>query len=167
MPGALHARIAPMALLGDLALAGGLAAASAAGAAPPRPAPRGSPSIHGRRAIAYCGPATVAIQSAGRTYLFRSGLCDHSTSLGGLELNVGTLVQGAKGDAGQPFVSLVIAKGPSESEAFEADAAAGRCSPTPSSLPAGRCLVKAPSRACSGSAFSGSWDCHGVIYSGP
>jgi hypothetical protein len=167
MPGALHARIAPMALLGAVALAGGLAAASAAGAASASPCAPRVTVIHGRRAIAYCGPATVVIQTGGRTYLFRHGLCDHSRSIGGLELNVGTLVQGAKGNAGKPFVSLVIAKSPSESEAFEGDAGGRQVFADSVIAPGGTLFGKGTFTSVLGSAFSGSWDCHRVIYSGP
>jgi hypothetical protein len=80
---------------------------------PPSPcAPRVS-TIEGRRATAYCGPATVVIQIGGQTYRFKDGLCDRSETVGALEVSVGTLVRGATGNAGLPFVGLVIGKSPS------------------------------------------------------
>ncbi len=107
--------------LGGAGLVAGLVSGAAA-AAPSSPpcAPQVS-ELGGRRAIAYCGPATVTIRLGERTYAFRGGRCGRSRSAGALELNVGTLVAGAGGNAGKPFVSLMIAASPSSSEAFEAD----------------------------------------------
>ena len=51
-------------------------------------APRAS-TIDGRRAIAFCGPATVTVQIASHSYRFQHGLCDLSRTTDGLELNVG------------------------------------------------------------------------------
>ena len=103
-----------------VALACGLATAAAAGPATAPPCRPRVTAIKGQHSIAYCGPATVVIDIGGRTYQFRNGLCDRSRTVGGLEVSVGTLVQGATGDAGRTFVSLLIAKPPSSSEAFEA-----------------------------------------------
>jgi hypothetical protein len=167
MPGAVRARFALLALLGSATLAGGLAIAVAAGAASPSPCAPRVTAIGGRRAIAYCGPATVVIQLGGRTYQFRHGLCDRSSSLGGLALNLGTLVQGARGNAGRSFVSLVIAQRPSESEAFEAFAGSQQLFADSVIAQGGTLLATGTFTSVLGSAFSGSWDCHGVIYSGP
>jgi hypothetical protein len=162
----VRARFALMALLGSAALAGGLAIAAAAGAASASPCTPRVSAINGRRAIAYCGPATVVIQFGGRTYQFRHGLCDRSSSVGGLALNLGTLVQGSTGNAGRPFVSLLIAQRPSGSEAFEADAGGQQLFGDSVIAPGGTLLGKGTFTSVLGSAFSGSWDCHGVIYSG-
>jgi hypothetical protein len=163
----VRARFALMVLLGSVALGGGLATASAVGAASAsRCAPQVS-AINGRRAIAYCGPATVVIQFGGRTYRFRHGLCDRSRTIGGLALSVGTLVQGAMGNAGRPFVSLLIAQSPSESEAFEADAGGQQLFGDSVIAQGGTLSAKGTFTSLYGVAFSGSWDCHGVIYSGP
>ncbi|HEY5319292.1 MAG TPA: hypothetical protein VIJ76_00300, partial [Galbitalea sp.] len=124
-------------------------------------------SIGGRRAIAYCGPATVVIQVGGRTYQFRHGLCDRSSTVGAVALNLGTLVQGSRGNAGRSFVGLVIAKTPSESEAFEAYAGGQQLFADSVIVEGGPLLAKGTFTSVLGSAFSGSWDCHGVIYSGP
>ncbi len=156
-----------MVLLGLTALAGDLAAASSAGAAASSPCAPRVTAIGGRRAIAYCGPATVVIQTGGRTYQFRHGLCDRSSAMGGLALNLGTLVQGARGNAGRSFVSLVIAPSPSESEAFVADAGGQQLFGDSVIAQAGTRFAKGTFNSVLGAAFSGSWDCHGVIYSGP
>jgi hypothetical protein len=167
MPDALRARFALIALLGGGALAGGLAPASSAGAAAAAPCTPHVSAIDGHPAIAYCGPATVTIRIAGRTYSFRNGLCDRSATVGGLELNVGTLVRGARDDAGRSFVSLLIAKGPSESEAFEADAGGHQLFGDSVIAQGGPLFGEGTFTSVLGAAFSGSWDCHGVIYSGP
>src|SRR5579863_1997383 len=111
-----------IAVLGGAALAGGAVTRVAGGTLAPTPCAPAATRIHGKPAIAYCGPATVVIQIAGRTYRFRNGLCDLSSEVGGLALSAGTLVQGVSGKAGRAFVGLVIAASPSSSEVFEADA---------------------------------------------
>jgi hypothetical protein len=168
MPAVVHARFAPIALLVGGALAGALTTGAAARSASGPPCASRVTAIDGRRAIAYCGPATAEIQIAGRTYQFRDGLCDRSATMGGLALNVGTLlVQGAAGNAGRSFVSLLIAKPPSESEAFEADAAGGQLFGDSVIAEGGTLLSQGTFTSVLGPAFSGSWNCHGVIYSGP
>jgi hypothetical protein len=129
-------------------------------------APRVS-TIQGRRAIAYCGPATVAIQIDAQTYRFSDGLCDRSKTVGALEVSVGTLVRGTSGNAGRPFVSLVIAKSPSESEAFEADSGGRQLFGDTVIAPAGTLLGEGTFTSLFGASFSGSWNCHGEIYDGP
>ena len=162
----MPARLGLTALLGATAIAAVIATATA-GAAPASPcAPRRS-TISRHRAIAYCGPATVVIQIAGTSYQFHNGICDRSATMGGLELDVGTLVQGAVGNAGKPFVGLLIAQPPSESEAFEADAKGRQLFGDTVVAPAATLLAKGTFTSLYGAAFSGSWDCHGVIYAGP
>jgi hypothetical protein len=141
-------------------------AATTASTPPSRCAPRVS-TIDGRRAIAYCGPATVLIQIGGRSYRFTDGLCDRSETVGALEVSVGTLVRGATGNAGLPFVSLVIGKSPSESEALEADSGGRQLFGDTVIGPAGTLLGEGTFTSLYGVSFSGSWNCHGVIYAGP
>ena len=107
------------------------------------------------------------IQLGGRTYRFRNGVCDRSSSVDGLAVSVGTLVQGASGNAGRSFVSLVIARSPSESEAFEADAAGQQLFGDTVIAQGGTLFDQGTFTSVLGTAFSGSWDCHGVVYSGP
>jgi hypothetical protein len=109
----------------------------------------------------------VVIVIEGRTYRFNNGLCDRSETVGALEVNAGTLVQGARGNAGRPFVSLVIAKSPSESEAFEADSGGRQLFGDTVIVPDGTLLAGGSFTSLLGAPFSGSWDCHGVIYAGP
>ena len=107
------------------------------------------------------------IEIGGRTYRFRNGLCDRSRAIGGLDLNVGTLVHGATGNAGKPFVSLLIAQSPSESEAFEADVGGRQLFGDSVIAHPGVLFARGTFISVLGPAFSGSWDCHGVIHSGP
>ncbi len=162
-PAAVRVRVTSLALIA----AGGLLAAQAAGATAISPcAPRVS-AIGGHREIAYCGPATVVIALGGRTYRFRNGLCDLSTAMGALELDVGTLVGGVPGNAGRPFVSLVIAHSPSWSEAFDAYVGGRRLFGESAIVAAGTLYSSGTFTGVLGAAFSGSWDCHGLVYSGP
>jgi len=163
----VRTRFALIAVLGGAALAGGAVASAAGGAPAPSPCAPAVTTIRGLRAVSYCGPATVVIQIGGRTYHFRHGLCDRSSEAGGLELSVGTLVQGLSGNAGRAFVSLLIAKSPSSSEAFEADAGGRQLFGDSVIAPAGTLLGRGTFTSLLGPAFSGAWDCHGVIHSGP
>jgi hypothetical protein len=109
----------------------------------------------------------VVIQIGGQTYRFKDGLCDRSETVGALEVSVGTLVRGATGNAGLPFVSLVIGKSPSESEAFEADSGGRQLFGDTVIGPSGTLLGEGTFTSLYGVSFSGSWNCHGVIYAGP
>jgi len=111
----------------------------------------------------------VIVRLAGRSYTFKGGLCTQSKSAGAvLELDVGTLVEGAKGNAGKPYISFLIA-GHGIASAFEADYGGKQLF--------GDTLIKAsgniPSKGtfvsttALGPPFTGSWDCHGVVYQGP
>jgi hypothetical protein len=163
----VHTRFALIALFCGAALAGGAVTSAAGGTPAPSPCAPRATTVRGLQAVAYCGPATVVIQICGRTYRFRHGLCDRSSEIGGLELNVGTLVQGVSGNAGRAFVSLLIAKSPSSSEAFEADADGRQLFGDSVIAQGGTLLGRGTFASLLGPAFSGSWDCHGVIYSGP
>jgi hypothetical protein len=158
-------RLASAVLIGGAAVATAFAGAAPAGAAAAPCKPRVS-TVQGHRAIAYCGPATAVLEIGGRTYSFQHGLCDRSATMGGVELNIGTLVQGAAGNAGRPFISMVIAESPSESEAFEADAGGHLLIPDSVIVPGGTLFGQGTFSPLLGPPFSGSWNCHGVIYSG-
>jgi hypothetical protein len=162
----MRPRPATVVVLGAAALAAGLATASAGASSAPPCSPRHTTADR-RSAIAYCGPATVVIDVGGRTYSFSGGLCDLSATMGGLELNVGTLVRGASGNGGKPFVSLVIAKPPSESEAFEADDAGSQLFGDSVIAENGTLISHGSFSGELGADFTGSWNCHGVIYRGP
>jgi hypothetical protein len=166
MPAPVRPRLALIVLLASVAGVAGVASGAAGKSSGPPCAARVT-TIGGRQAISYCGAATVAIAIGGHTYQFRHGLCDRSATVGGLELNVGTLVRGATGNAGRSFVSLLIAQLPSESEAFEADAGGRQLFGDTVIVQRGTLLGKGTFTSFLGPAFSGSWDCRGLIYSGP
>lgn len=166
MPPRMYARFATIALLGGAAIAAGLATASAGASSAPPCSPRYT-TVGGRPAITYCGPATVVIDVGGRTYQFRGGLCDLSRTAGGLELNVGTHVRGPAGNSGKPYVSLLIANPPSESEAFEADDGGSQLFGDSVVAEDGTLIAEGSFAGEFGAVFTGSWNCHGVIYHGP
>ena len=167
MARAVRLRPLPLTLLAGAIVFGAVAPATSAAPAAGRPCVPRRSVIDGRHAIAFCGPATVTIDVAGRTYRFSDGICDRSATMGALELELGTLVAGAPGNAGRSFVSLVIAQSPSESEAFEADAGGRRLFPDWVIAQGDNLPSKGTFESVLGGAFSGSWDCHGVIRSGP
>ena len=144
----------------------GLAAAPAGAAHRPPCTPRIT-RIHDHRATAFCGPATVTVAIGGATYRFRGGLCDRSATMGALEIDVGTQVAGATGNGGQPFVSLVIAQSPSNSEAFEADAGGRQLLPDSVIAQGAPLLSHGTFTSVLGPVFTGSWSCGGTIYDGP
>ncbi|HEY7967999.1 MAG TPA: hypothetical protein VID68_13330 [Solirubrobacteraceae bacterium] len=121
----------------------------------------------GHTAIAYCGPATATITIAGRTYRFRHGACVQSATVGALQVSIGTLVRGAAGNAGRPFVSLLIARSPSESEAFEADWRGHQLFGDSVIAQNSNLLSHGTFVSVLGAAFAGSWNCHGAVFAGP
>ena len=160
-----------LAALIAVAAAGSLLVAQApsAGAAGAPPCVPKLTTIAGKHAVVGCGPAVVIVHVAGRSYTFTGGLCTQSKSAGAeLQLDVGTLVVGAKGNAGKPYISFLI--GPHGlASAFEADYGGKQLF--------GDTLIKAngniPSKGTFVStaglraSFTGSWDCHGVVYQAP
>ena len=146
-------------------LAGPLAPASAAGA----PCTPTTPTIKGHPAMGFCGPASATVTVGGKTYTFHNGFCaepiTHSDSF---QLSLGTDVPtlgGPNNNAGEPVFSMDIAKG--HTSASIADVYFG-----------GRELLANAAIALSGQIptkgtftgkhtathFTGTWDCHGVIY---
>ena len=82
-------------------------------------------------------------------------------------LNVGTQVRGPAGNSGKPYVSLMIAKPPSESEAFEADDGGSQLFGDSVMAENGTLIAEGSFAGEFGAVFTGSWNCHGVIYHGP
>lgn len=122
--------------------------------------------LNGKKAVENCGPATVILKVAGKTYNFNKGLCAQSKSAGAaLELGLGTLVIGARGNAEKPYLNMLIAKS-NIASIFEADSGGKQL--------LGDSLITAhgnlPSKgsftgeSLTGAQFSGSWNCHGVVY---
>jgi hypothetical protein len=154
------------------------AAAPAASAAPARTdASRGGPpcvgkviKIEGHQAVVNCGPATATVHSGGKTYTFRSGFCQRSKSAGSaLQLDLGTTVIGVDGNAGKPDFSMLIAHVHSMASVFHADYGGKRILGDSLINASGNIPSKGTftSRVTTGAKFTGSWNCHGVVWQAP
>jgi hypothetical protein len=144
-------------------------------------APAGAPpctpkitTIQGHRAGVNCGPATVTLHLSGKTYTFHDGFCERSKSAGSaLELSLGTIVIGVKGNAGRPNLNMLIGarlhSAYGDGSVFQAYYGGSKI--------LGDSLIKAggniPSKGtftstvAVGAKFTGSWDCHGVVWTKP
>ena len=107
----------------------------------------------------------------GKTYTFRKGFCEQSKAAGtALQLTLGTTVLGGKNNVGQPGFDLTISKNRAASVGY--------------AYYGGRDLLKddldlinfsgsLPSHgtftslATAGTKFTGSWNCHGVVWKAP
>lgn len=131
--------------------------------------------IQGHQAAVNCGPATAAIHISGKTYTFRNGFCEVSKSAGAaLKLDLGTVVVGLKNNAGQANFSMLIGahihSAFGQGSVFEAHYGG-------KSLLGGDSLISAKgqipskgtftSKVTVGAAFTGSWNCHGVVWQAP
>lgn len=147
-------------------------AASSGGAPPCTPK---ITTIQGHRAAVNCGPATATLHISGTTYTFRNGFCQKSKAAGSaLELTLGTVVIGIKDNAGLPNFSMtVVARLHSmygNGSVFGADYGG-------KGLLGGEGLIKVsgniPSKGtftstvAAGAKFTGSWNCHGVVWQAP
>jgi hypothetical protein len=153
------------------------AAAMAAATAPTRVAATAPPctpkitKIEGHTAAVNCGPATATLRIRGRTYTFHNGFCEQSKAAGSaLELTLGTTVIGASGNAGKPDFDMTIGKNHFVAAVSSADYGG-------KDLLGGEGLInvrgKIPakgtftSRVTAGAKFTGSWNCHGVVWQAP
>ena len=127
--------------------------------------------IGGHQAAVNCGPATAVLHISGKTYTFHDGFCEQSKAAGdALGLNLGTTVVGVKGNAGKPDFSMLIAHVHSVASVFGADYGG-------KDLLGGDSLINVSgnipskgtftSRVTVGAKFTGSWNCHGVVWKGP
>ncbi len=126
--------------------------------------------INGKQAAENCGPATAILKVAGKTYSFKDGFCQQSKSAGSaLSLDLGTVIVGVHGNAGKPDFSMLIAKSGIAS-VFQADFGGKQILgdsliTARGSIPSnGSFAGKSP---LTGARFSGSWNCHGVVYQAP
>ena len=101
------------------------------------------------------------------SYTFKGGLCSQSKAAGGaLQLGVGTLVEGAKGNAGKPYISFLIASHGIAS-VFEADYGGKQLFGDTLIKASGNLPSKGTFVSTIGPHFTASWDCHGVVYQTP
>ncbi|HLX19937.1 MAG TPA: hypothetical protein VKR23_07275 [Gaiellaceae bacterium] len=154
-----------------LAAVGSLSAhAASAGGAPPC-TPKIT-KIQGHQAAANCGPATATLTINGKTYTFRNGFCEQSkTAAAALLLNLGTVVVGVKGNAGRPYLSITIGQTRVAAGVSGADYGGkdllGTATPlidVKGSIPAKGTFTQ---RIATGTKFTGSWNCNGVVYQAP
>jgi opacity protein-like surface antigen len=152
------------------------AAAMAAAATPMRAAaaPPCAPKItkiHGHQAAVNCGPATATLHISGKTYTFHNGFCQQSKLAGdALQLTLGTTVLGVEGNAGKPHFSMLIGHVHTVASVFGADYGG-------KDLLGGQSLITVrgnipsrgsfASRVTVGAKFTGSWNCHGVVWKAP
>ena len=153
-----------------LALACSLAAASTGSAAGAPPCTPKVTKTGGKVTSINCGPATAQFTLKGKTYKFKNGFCQLSKSTGALELDLGTLVLNANGNAGRSFMSMLLRKvaGKLSGSVFEADLGGKKV--------LGDTLINAKGSVAGGTFtsqfslngnFSGSWNCHGVVWNSP
>jgi len=152
------------------------AVSASAHAAPAGGAPPCTPkvtTIHGHKAAVNCGPATATLHISGRTYTFRDGFCQQSKSTGSFQLELGTIVIGAKGNAGSPDFSMLISShlhtAFGSGSVFGADYGGKDLLGGDSLIKAGGTLVKGTftSSVAAGAPFTGSWNCHGAVWQAP
>jgi hypothetical protein len=126
--------------------------------------------IQGHPAAVGCGPATATLHVGGKTYTFRDGFCRQSKSAGAaLQLSLGTTVSGVKGNAGRPDFSMLIGKNHSLASVFHASYGGKEILGDSLITVSGNIPSKGTftSRVALGDKFTGSWDCHGVVWQGP
>jgi hypothetical protein len=124
-------------------------------------------TINGAAGLALCGPATATLTVKGKTYTFRNGFCAETiTNSDSFQLTLGVDVPafgGPNNNGDKPGFSLDIAK--NQTNAAVAFAYFGghelvklvQVTLKSKALPEGTFKGKT-------SAFSGTWNCHGVIY---
>jgi hypothetical protein len=151
---------------------GGVAVVPAgAGAASAPPCTPKVVKINGKQAAESCGPATVLLKISGKTYSFKNGLCEQSKSAGSaLQLTLGTVIAGAHGNDGKPDFSMLIAKTHTIASVFEAYSGGKQLLGDSLINPRGTIPSKGTftgTNLVNNKQFSGSWNCHGVVYKGP
>ena len=127
--------------------------------------------IQGHQAAVNCGPATATLHISGKTYTFHNGFCQQSKLAGdALQLTLGTTVLGVEGNAGKPQFSMLIGHVHTVASVFGADYGG-------KDLLGGQSLITVrgnipsrgsfASRVTVGAKFTGSWNCHGVVWKAP
>jgi hypothetical protein len=161
-----------LALLVPAAVGVAIAISGSATASATHPAGGGLPcvpkevKIQGKTAVESCGPATAAVTVGGKTYSFKSGLCE-SSGKGTLILDMGTLVEGSNGNAGYPSFSMTV----NGTNAILSSYYKGRkIIPVADFLVAAKTTGKYTGTFSAGqstSKLTGAWNCHGVVFKTP
>ena len=116
-----------------------------------------------------CGPATATLRAGGKTYTYRNGFCQQSKSAGlGLELDLGVLATFAKGNGGNAYLSITVAKvGGTVSAYHDGKQIANNLVVITGRFPTQGMFKSKYAGAGFGQTFSGSWNCHGTVWQGP
>jgi hypothetical protein len=123
--------------------------------------------LNGKPVVYECGPATATLRTGGRTYSFSKGFCQKSKSAGiSLQLDVGVLATFAKGNAGKAYLAINVAKiGGNASAWYGGKQIANYLVTVTGKFPTQGTFKSKVSG--SGKPFSGSWNCHGVVWQAP
>ena len=151
-----------LALAALAATAAVTATTAGAAGAPCTPTPV---TVKGNAGLAFCGPATATLTIGGKTYSFQKGLgaeLPHSNSFQlSLGVDIGTLT-GPDNNGDKPGLSLDIAKNEKSAALAFAYVGGHELVKGEAVTVAGKGLAAATFKGKT-SAFSGSWNCHGVI----
>ena len=145
----------------------GAAACAVSSVATAASAPPCAPKVTttgGKHTVVNCGPAVVTVHLAGKTYTFKNGFCIQNKAVGAMELAEGTLVQGAKGNGGKPFISLLVTKSGPLASVFQADWGGKQLFGDTLISHTGSFPSKGSFTSTAGIHFTGTWDCHGVVF---
>jgi hypothetical protein len=122
--------------------------------------------IQGKEAVESCGPGTATLSVGGKSYSFKSGLCE-SSGKGVLLMQLGTLVTGSTGNAGYAAFDITV----NGTNAILTGYSKGK-----KIIPVADFLVTAKSTGTStgtfaagsgGTKLTGTWNCHGTVYKTP
>ena len=125
--------------------------------------------LKGKPEVFECGPATGTLRVGGKNHVYTHGFCQQSKSAGlTLELDLGTLAPTIKGNAGQPYLSIVGAKaGAIVNGYFGGKLIANGPATLTGHFPDQGTFKSKYSGAGFGASFSGTWNCHGVVWQAP
>ena len=162
------------------ALVGSTVASAAAAAGPSAHAASSLPpcipkitTAKGHEAVEYCGPATATLVIGGKTHNFKNGYCSKDPKAGvELQVTLGTIVadQTSKGNLGLPLFELQVIKSSSLTiESVNADVAGKVLASLDTatikgSISSSGKFTSAKSALGGSTHFTGSWNCHGSIF---
>jgi hypothetical protein len=151
-----------------LAAAAALTGTAVAGSATPPCTPKVT-TIGGKPAVINCGPATATVKIGGKTYSFKNGFCQNSpANKEALELSLGTTADTTK-PVSSPFFNLTAT---TSFGAVNADYA-GKTIVLDSivslkgKVPSSGTFAGKNLGGAGATAFTGTWNCHGVVVSTP
>jgi hypothetical protein len=169
--------IVPAALAGLAVAAAAAAAAAGLGAATAAASSSAPPCIptvtsnKGHEEVAYCGPATATLTISGKTYDFKDGYCGQDpTAHIELQMTLGTLLESSSSpvNGGDPlFEMTVISTSAVKIATVNADYGGKKLDnvgivSVKGSVPSDGTFKATGFTTPAG--FTGSWNCHGVVY---